>query len=90
MSARHVGLTAAPDATRSVPVGYGLDTSVASLFIEQLGAMAVHWSVSRSAAQTIGTLFLADRSHTAEELVKRLRFSRSNVSMTIKNSPRGV
>lgn len=84
MSGRRVGLTAAPDATRSVPVRQGLDTSVESLFIESLGAIAGARSVSRSVAQTFATLFLADQSLTADELVKRLQFSRSKLSMTIK------
>ncbi len=48
------------------------------------GEMGSRWGISRTVGQIYALLFVAERPLNAEDIVERLGFSRSNVSMGLK------
>src|ERR1700761_2881534 len=53
-------------------------------FVLHFGEMGSRWGISRTVGQIYALLFLADRPLNAEEITESLGFSRSNVSMGLK------
>ncbi len=53
-------------------------------FILHFGEMGSRWGINRTVGQIYALLFLADRPLCAEDICARLHFSRSNVSMGLK------
>lgn len=53
-------------------------------FILHFGEMGSRWGINRTVGQVYALLFLADAPLCADEIVAALGFSRSNVSMALK------
>ena len=53
-------------------------------FVLHFGEMGSRWGINRTVGQIYALLFLSDRPLNADEIVERLGFSRSNVSMSLK------
>ncbi|WP_421726048.1 GbsR/MarR family transcriptional regulator [Bauldia sp.] len=53
-------------------------------FVLHFGEMGSRWGINRTVGQIYAVLFLADRPLNAEEITEKLGFSRSNVSMGLK------
>ncbi len=53
-------------------------------FVLHFGEMGSRWGINRTVGQIYALLFLSDRPLNAEEIVEALGFSRSNVSMGLK------
>lgn len=53
-------------------------------FVLHFGEMGSRWGINRTIGQIYALLFLSDRPLNAEEITERLGFSRSNVSMGLK------
>jgi len=53
-------------------------------FILHFGEMGSRWGINRTVGQIYALLFLADRPLSADDICERLGFSRSNVSMGLK------
>ena len=53
-------------------------------FILHFGEMGSRWGINRTVGQIYALLFLADRPLCADDICERLGFSRSNVSMGLK------
>ncbi len=53
-------------------------------FVMHFGEMGARWGVNRTIGQIYALLFLSDRPLCADEIVEKLGFSRSNVSMGLK------
>lgn len=53
-------------------------------FIEIWGAMGNSWGVNNSVARVHGLLIITDRSWCIDEIVERLKLSKSNVSTSLK------
>ncbi|SOD92202.1 GbsR/MarR family transcriptional regulator [Caenispirillum bisanense] len=53
-------------------------------FVLHFGEMGSRWGINRTVGQIYALLFVADRPLNAEEITERLGFSRSNVSMGLK------
>lgn len=53
-------------------------------FVLHLGEMGSHWGINRTVGQIYALLFIADRPLPADEIAETLGFSRSNVSMGLK------
>lgn len=53
-------------------------------FVIHFGEMGARWGVSRTVGQIYALLFLSDRPLCADDIVGALGFSRSNVSMGLK------
>ncbi|MEM8951121.1 MAG: GbsR/MarR family transcriptional regulator [Pseudomonadota bacterium] len=53
-------------------------------FVLHFGEMGSRWGINRTVGQIYALLFLSDRPLNAEEITDRLGFSRSNVSMGLK------
>ena len=53
-------------------------------FVTHFGEMGARWGVNRTVGQIYAVLFLSARPLNADELVETLGFSRSNVSMGLK------
>lgn len=53
-------------------------------FVLHFGEMGSRWGINRTVGQIYALLFLADRPLNADEIVAQLGFSRSNVSMGLK------
>ncbi|MEM6665212.1 MAG: GbsR/MarR family transcriptional regulator [Pseudomonadota bacterium] len=59
-------------------------TSLKQDFVLHFGEMGSRWGINRTVGQIYALLFLSDRPLNAEEIVEQLGFSRSNVSMGLK------
>ena len=53
-------------------------------FVAHFGEMGSRWGINRTVGQIYALLYLSDRPLHADELAERLGFSRSNVSMGLK------
>jgi len=53
-------------------------------FVLHFGEMGSRWGINRTVGQIYALLFLSDRPLNADDIVDRLGFSRSNVSMGLK------
>jgi DNA-binding transcriptional regulator GbsR (MarR family) len=53
-------------------------------FVLHFGEMGSRWGINRTVGQIYALLFLSDRPLPADEIVAQLGFSRSNVSMGLK------
>lgn len=53
-------------------------------FVLHFGEMGSRWGINRTVGQIYALLFLSDQPLNAEEITDRLGFSRSNVSMGLK------
>ena len=53
-------------------------------FVLHFGEMGSRWGINRTVGQIYALLFLSDRPLNADEMVQQLGFSRSNVSMGLK------
>ena len=53
-------------------------------FLETWSAMGSSWGISRSVARVHGLLIVTDRDWSLDEISDRLRISRGNVSMSLK------
>jgi DNA-binding transcriptional regulator GbsR (MarR family) len=53
-------------------------------FVMHFGEMGSRWGINRTVGQIYALLFLSDRPLNADEMVAQLGFSRSNVSMGLK------
>lgn len=53
-------------------------------FVLHFGEMGSRWGINRTVGQIYALLFLSDRPLHADEIVAQLGFSRSNVSMGLK------
>ncbi|MBT8475385.1 MAG: GbsR/MarR family transcriptional regulator [Alphaproteobacteria bacterium] len=53
-------------------------------FILHFGEMGSRWGINRTVGQIYALLFLSERPLCADDIVEALRFSRSNVSMGLK------
>ena len=53
-------------------------------FVTHFGEMGARWGVNRTVGQIYAVLFLSDKPLCADDLVDALGFSRSNVSMGLK------
>ena len=53
-------------------------------FVLHFGEMGSRWGINRTVGQIYALLFLSDRPLNADEIVAQLGFSRSNVSMGLK------
>lgn len=58
--------------------------SLTQSFVMHFGEMGSRWGISRTVGQIYALLFLAPEPLNAEDIVDRLGFSRSNVSMGLK------
>ena len=59
-------------------------------FILHFGEMGARWGFNRTVGQIYALLFLGERPLNAEDICERLGFSRSNVSMGLKELQAGV
>lgn len=53
-------------------------------FVLHFGEMGSRWGINRTVGQIYALLFLSEQPLNAEQIVERLGFSRSNVSMGLK------
>lgn len=53
-------------------------------FVSHFGEMGSRWGINRTVGQIYALLFLSPRALNAEEIAETLEFSRSNVSMGLK------
>ncbi len=53
-------------------------------FVLHFGEMGSRWGINRTVGQIYAVLFLCERPLNAEDIVEKLGFSRSNVSMGLK------
>lgn len=53
-------------------------------FVMHFGEMGSRWGINRTVGQIYALLFVADRPLNADEIAEELSFSRSNVSMGLK------
>lgn len=53
-------------------------------FVLHFGEMGSRWGINRTVGQIYALLYLARRPLNADEIAEKLRFSRSNVSMGLK------
>jgi len=53
-------------------------------FIETWGAMGSAWGINNSVARVHGLLIITDRAWCIDEIVERLKISKSNVSTSLK------
>ena len=65
-------------------------TSIMSLppltrqFVSHFGEMGSRWGINRTVGQIYALIFVAERALNADEIAEQLEFSRSNVSMGLK------
>ena len=59
-------------------------SALRSEFILHFGEMGSRWGINRTVGQIYALLFLSERPLCADEIVESLGFSRSNVSMGLK------
>ena len=53
-------------------------------FIAHFGEMGSKWGINRTVGQIYALIFLSERALNADEIAEQLEFSRSNVSMGLK------
>lgn len=53
-------------------------------FIAHFGEMGSRWGINRTVGQIYALLFVSERALNADEIAEKLEFSRSNVSMGLK------
>lgn len=53
-------------------------------FVSHFGEMGSRWGINRTVGQIYALLFIAQRALNADEIAETLEFSRSNVSMGLK------
>ena len=53
-------------------------------FVAHFGEMGSRWGINRTVGQIYALLFISQRALNADEIVETLEFSRSNVSMGLK------
>ncbi|MEL6799900.1 MAG: GbsR/MarR family transcriptional regulator [Pseudomonadota bacterium] len=61
-----------------------MPTQIQQEFILHFGEMGSRWGINRTVGQIYALLFLSDRPLCADDIVEALHFSRSNVSMGLK------
>jgi len=61
-----------------------MNDALVDQFVETWGAMGSSWGVNNSVARVHGLLIVTDRPWCIDELVERLRISKSNVSTSLK------
>ena len=59
-------------------------SSLQQEFVLHFGEMGSRWGINRTVGQIYALLFLSDEPLNAEDITERLGFSRSNVSMGLK------
>jgi DNA-binding transcriptional regulator GbsR (MarR family) len=59
-------------------------TSNARQFVAHFGEMGSRWGINRTVGQIYALIFIAQRALNADEIAEALAFSRSNVSMGLK------
>ena len=59
-------------------------TSVQEKFILHWGEMGARWGINRTVGQIYALLYVSNRPLNADEIAEHLEFSRSNVSMGLK------
>jgi DNA-binding transcriptional regulator GbsR (MarR family) len=59
-------------------------TDVEQRFVQHFGEMGSRWGINRTVGQIYALLYLAERPMNADEIAEQLGFSRSNVSMGLK------
>lgn len=59
-------------------------SSLEQEFVLHFGEMGSRWGINRTVGQIYALLFLSDQPLNAEQIVEKLGFSRSNVSMGLK------
>ncbi|GIX23731.1 MAG: transcriptional regulator [Caldimonas sp.] len=59
-------------------------TPLVRSFVAHFGEMGSRWGINRTVGQIYALLFVSPRPLNAEEIAERLEFSRSNVSMGLK------
>ena len=53
-------------------------------FVAHFGEMGSKWGINRTVGQIYALIFLSERALNADEIAEQLQFSRSNVSMGLK------
>ena len=53
-------------------------------FVSHFGEMGSRWGINRTVGQIYALLYVSDRPLNADEIAEALDFSRSNVSMGLK------
>jgi DNA-binding transcriptional regulator GbsR (MarR family) len=59
-------------------------TAIEQRFVQHFGEMGSRWGINRTVGQIYALLYLSARPLNADEIAERLGFSRSNVSMGLK------
>ena len=59
-------------------------TAVEQRFVQHFGEMGSRWGINRTVGQIYALLYLSERPLNADEIAERLGFSRSNVSIGLK------
>jgi DNA-binding transcriptional regulator GbsR (MarR family) len=59
-------------------------TGIEQRFVQHFGEMGSRWGINRTVGQIYALLYLAEQPLHADEIAERLGFSRSNVSMGLK------
>lgn len=59
-------------------------TDIERRFVQHFGEMGSRWGINRTVGQIYALLYLSARPLNADEIAERLAFSRSNVSMGLK------
>jgi DNA-binding transcriptional regulator GbsR (MarR family) len=59
-------------------------TGLTQRFVLHFGEMGSRWGINRTVGQIYALLFVAERALNADEIAEQLGFSRSNVSMGLK------
>ncbi len=59
-------------------------SSIQQEFVLHFGEMGSRWGINRTVGQIYAVLFLSDQPLNAEQIVEKLGFSRSNISMGLK------
>jgi DNA-binding transcriptional regulator GbsR (MarR family) len=59
-------------------------TDVEQRFVQHFGEMGSRWGINRTVGQIYALLYLSERPLNADEIAEHLDFSRSNVSMGLK------
>ncbi|KKW68480.1 ArsR family transcriptional regulator [Lampropedia cohaerens] len=59
-------------------------TPLAQQFVAHFGEMGSRWGINRTVGQIYALLFIAEQPLNADEIAHKLEFSRSNVSMGLK------
>jgi DNA-binding transcriptional regulator GbsR (MarR family) len=57
---------------------------LSSQFVAHFGEMGSRWGINRTVGQIYALLFISERGLNADEIAEALEFSRSNVSMGLK------